>query len=487
MADAEGINYLAPPLRPSNSESKEWMKFVTKRQRGEMEKGPFVACNLRAFLDSSAVPKDSKKAATLLLQDHYSYSQLEKFYQVFLNCLTFIQNRTFTQFPVARREMPRPPVDKSSIQGVESVPDFSRRLKSRLTMADFGDTFHIKQAQASKEWPPTMSGNVPLNKVERPPSPPPLGCVMKSPDFQMDEFVKFSCEFILQRLSEKSRKKIFKDKQDLTGRGYGSVYSYRSTETGSKVAAKRFANSSVRESIRALIEVCMLAKCKHPNIIEFYGAYIVDSPSEIWLVMEHIQGISLADVARSSKLKKKQVSYIVKRTLRALQYLHQLEIVHRNIRPANVMINTMADVKLIDFGLATTYRLTQNKIVGILQYISPEMMTREPLDGGVDIWALGMSMIDITVGLPTSQSEKESLIKMMMNSVAGVPPLPPPTLEESFKDFIKSCLVCKASVRPSAEGLQTHSFFEEEELPQEMHKILKQAIIQSSTIAMQGL
>mmetsp|Transcript_7906 Transcript_7906/g.11943 ORF Transcript_7906/g.11943 Transcript_7906/m.11943 type:complete len:502 (-) Transcript_7906:97-1602(-) len=491
LSKGGGSPFQIAELTPQCSENKEWMKFVHKREKGD-EKGPYVAPTLKAFMSSAAIPREQKKYVNTALPD-FPPSQLEELYPVFLNCLTFITGRLFLQHPITRSQLPKPPVDFSSQQKTEGwSKDFIEQMKDRNSFSSDGNwpadsSLHLnKDKDAVEDWPPPMKQVAPLPFPAAPPPPPNTSCDFAHENFKLEEFVAYMSSHILQKIPDKSKaKKLFKGSAPAGRGGFGHVFSYKSTEMGKKVAIKKILKADVsRERMKGMVEVSMLARCDHPNIVKFYGAYSI-SP-EIWMVMEYVQGISFADVARATRLKPKQVAYIVLRVLKALKYIHQILMVHRNIKPANVMINTGGEVKLIDFGQATTIRLTQKKVMGIMQYASPEMMARGKLDGGMDIWALGMSMIEITMGLPQTEVQ---LIRVVMNAVAGIPPTidPKAVPDPNFYKFIEDCLVCDPQLRASAESLQSHTFFEEEETIREMQNILKQAIIQNSTIAMQGL
>jgi TonB family protein len=135
----------------------------------------------------------------------------------------------------------------------------------------------------------------------------------------------------------------------------------------------------------------------HPDIVRVYDV----GPS--WLVMEFIEGQTLSVYLRSARLTVGQTSALVGRVADALDYAHRHGIVHRDVKPANIMITEDGGVKVMDFGVARleSSNLTAlGTVVGSVRYMAPEQMMGERVDGRADIFSLGAVAYELFTGRP---------------------------------------------------------------------------------------
>jgi serine/threonine protein kinase len=152
---------------------------------------------------------------------------------------------------------------------------------------------------------------------------------------------------------------------------------------------------------RFLHEVRIHRDLKHPNILEVFG--LNDSPEELFIVMEYIDGASLKDLLESlTKLPCEISLFIAGEILRGLAFAHQKGIVHRDIKPANVLITRRGEIKVADFGISRTAemtRLTQTgDVIGTPAYMSPEQALSAPLDARSDIFSVGVLLYEMLTG-----------------------------------------------------------------------------------------
>jgi serine/threonine-protein kinase len=142
----------------------------------------------------------------------------------------------------------------------------------------------------------------------------------------------------------------------------------------------------------------------HPGIVAVYDSGEEnDSP---FIVMELINGITLRQLMQNQELGVKRSLEIIKGILQALDYSHKQGIIHRDIKPGNIMITNSGDIKVMDFGIAratddngATMTSTWN-VVGTAQYLSPEQATGEVADGRSDLYSLGCLMYELLTGRP---------------------------------------------------------------------------------------
>jgi len=142
----------------------------------------------------------------------------------------------------------------------------------------------------------------------------------------------------------------------------------------------------------------------HPGIVAVYDSGEEnDSP---YIVMELVSGITLRQLMLDEQISSQRSLEIIKGILQALDYSHSKSIVHRDVKPGNIMITDSGDIKVMDFGIAratgdigATMTSTWN-VVGTAQYLSPEQATGEMADGRSDLYSLGCVMYELLTGRP---------------------------------------------------------------------------------------
>jgi Tol biopolymer transport system component len=194
--------------------------------------------------------------------------------------------------------------------------------------------------------------------------------------------------------------------------GMGTVYRAKDTrlprDAAIKVSAEKFSDRFAREAHA-------IASLNHPNITTLYDV----GPD--YLVMEMVEGPTLADRIRQGPLSLDEAAHIGKQIADALDYAHERGIVHRDLKPGNVKIRPDGVVKVLDFGLAKTGGLTvpnsdetptmtahqtaAGVIVGTFAYMAPEQLTGKAVDKRVDIWAFGCVFYEMLTGESVHQGD----------------------------------------------------------------------------------
>ena len=199
--------------------------------------------------------------------------------------------------------------------------------------------------------------------------------------------------------------------------GMGEVYRARDTKLGRDVALKILPEAFARDAERRARfqrEAKVLASLNHSNIAALYG--IEDSAASEALVMELVEGPTLAERIKSVPIPVDEVVKIAKQICDALEYAHERGIVHRDLKPANVKLTSDDTVKILDFGLAKaleadaasmdmansptiTRMATQAAVLlGTAAYMSPEQAKGKPVDRRADIWAFGCLVYEMLAG-----------------------------------------------------------------------------------------
>lgn len=169
-------------------------------------------------------------------------------------------------------------------------------------------------------------------------------------------------------------------------------------------------------------EVSILRKVDHPNIILLKDEF--DTKDELYLVMELVRGGDLFDaISTATKYTEKDASSMILNLCSALKYLHNLNIVHRDVKPENLLVTQHADntksLKLGDFGLATYCDETLFTVCGTPTYVAPEILSEVGYGVQVDVWAAGIILYILLCGFPPFVSDSNNTEELFDKIIAG--------------------------------------------------------------------
>ncbi len=212
-----------------------------------------------------------------------------------------------------------------------------------------------------------------------------------------------------------------------------SVYLGMHDETLAMVALKRFkkvAQSEVHKKM-FLTEVELGQKMHHKNIVHVREAHLTERTGA-YLVMEYVNGVSLdKHDDPDCLLPIKTVLSVVEQIAGALRYAAELGIVHRDVKPANIILMPNGTAKLTDFGCAVSQNELGGHIAGSLAYMSPEQLEGQPLDQRADIYALGAVMYRLFTGHNTFDADNP------FDARIAILNFPITSIETYYKDFPK--------------------------------------------------
>lgn len=239
----------------------------------------------------------------------------------------------------------------------------------------------------------------------------------------------------------------------------GTVYSAKDKRSGRIVALKLCALSELAELTN---EIGLQTMTKHPNIVECVEAYV--SKTDVCIVMELMQGGSLTDCCNPAvPMPEACIASVCKKMLMALAYMHRMYRLHRDIKSDNVLVNYDGAVKIADFGFAiglTGEESKRTSVVGTPYWMAPELIKGQQYDNKVDVWSLGITLVEMAEGEPPLYKEPplRALLLITVN--------PPPRLREpqkwsqSMNHFLARCLDPNPEKRSSAEQLLMHPFLQ---------------------------
>ena len=243
------------------------------------------------------------------------------------------------------------------------------------------------------------------------------------------------------------------------GGGFGSVYLVEDAVVREELVLKILSQHlSLDESMirRFVQELKLTRRITHRNVIRIYD--LLDLTGAHAISMEYFAGRDLGQVLREDgPLEVQRALGIVSQVLEGLQAAHDLGIVHRDIKPGNLLLGPDDTTKIVDFGLAavgqtTRSRLTQSGIlVGTPEYISPEQITGKEVDGRTDLYSLGCVLYQMLSGKEPFAGE--SAVNILFKHLEGeVPSLisVAPHVPEAVSELVGQAMSRDASLRPAS-------------------------------------
>ncbi|KAK8731871.1 hypothetical protein OTU49_007309 [Cherax quadricarinatus] len=282
------------------------------------------------------------------------------------------------------------------------------------------------------------------------------------------------------------------EKLEKIGEGtYGTVFKAKNRETQEIVALKRVRLDDDDEGVpsSALREICLLKELKHKNIVRLHD--VLHSDKKLTLVFEHCdQDLKKYFDSLNGEIDPDIVKSFLFQLLRGLEFCHSRNVLHRDLKPQNLLINKNGELKLADFGLARAFGIPvrcYSAEVVTLWYRPPDVLFGAKLyNTSIDMWSAGCIFAELAnAGRPLFpgsdvDDQVKRIFKLLgtpteetwpgMNSLPDYKTFPLyqptmtlaqvcPKLSSKGRDLLQRLLICNPAVRMSAEDAMLHSYF----------------------------
>ncbi|KAM6920409.1 dual specificity mitogen-activated protein kinase kinase 2b [Lycodopsis pacificus] len=292
------------------------------------------------------------------------------------------------------------------------------------------------------------------------------------------------------------------------GAGNGGVVNKERHKSSGIIMARKLIHLEIKPAIRNQIirELQVLHECNSPYIVGFYGSFYNDG--EISICMEHMDGGSLDQVLKEAKrIPEEILGKVSIAVLRGLVYLREKhQIMHRDVKPSNILVNSRGEIKLCDFGVSgQLIDSMANSFVGTRSYMSPERLQGTHYSVQSDVWSMGLSLVELSIGRfpipPPDAKELEAIfgrpilggsegetlstsprprpsgrpggghgpamaIFELLDYIVNEPPpkLPHGVFTSDFQDFVTKCLIKNPADRADLKMLTNHMFIKRSEV-----------------------
>ena len=264
--------------------------------------------------------------------------------------------------------------------------------------------------------------------------------------------------------------------EDLGNGKFGAVRLGIHKKTGEKVAVKIISKEKMDNKDLELVnsEIDIMKMCLHDNVVRILDHY--ESSNTIYIIMEYLQGGNLNDYLENidpSAVTEDFAAFVVRQICWGLKYLHSYGVVHRDLKPDNIMIcqkdiqltaSHFSCIKIMDFGLSKILGKNEraSEGYGTLSFVAPEVLTRNPYGRPIDVWSVGIIIYYMVSGLlpfDDEQDDEEVIAKRIVFSELKFPSKQFSKRSPELKSLVKSLLVKSQEKRVTIEDALEHDWF----------------------------
>ncbi|XP_027131960.1 serine/threonine-protein kinase PAK 6b isoform X2 [Larimichthys crocea] len=239
----------------------------------------------------------------------------------------------------------------------------------------------------------------------------------------------------------------------------GVVCIARERHSGRQVAVKMMDLRKQQRRELLFNEVVIMRDYRHQNVVEMFRSALVEE--ELWVIMEYLQGGALTHIVSETRLNEEQTATVCEGVLQALTYLHHQGVIHRDVKSDSILLTLDGRVKLSDFGFCAQISKDVPKrksLVGTPYWMAPEVIAKTPYGTEVDVWSLGIMVVEMVDGEPPyfSDTPINAMKKLRDQSAPSARNIH--KVSPVLKDFLGCMLTRDTLRRSSAADLLQHPF-----------------------------
>ncbi|KAJ1534240.1 serine/threonine protein kinase psk1 [Nowakowskiella sp. JEL0078] len=341
------------------------------------------------------------------------------------------------------------------------------RIKARELGSRF--VFKTQEEVVSKSMEETFVNDIDTANGRR------LSKIVELRDFRDDvEKAKNSEKHVAEELINNQNESVDKKKLGtddfellkVIGRGaYGKVFLVKQRQTSDVFAMKVLKKASIvvhaKTTEHTKNERQILSKIAHPFIVKLHYAF--QTPSRLYLILGYAQGGELFTYMRKEKMFTEDIArFYIGELFLALEHLHDLGIIYRDLKPENVLLDNDGHILLTDFGLSKVALDGTQTVCGTAEFMAPEVIEERTYDRCVDYWSLGVMLYDMLNGTPPFTGGNR---KKVLENILRKKPVFPRHFTNSSRDICTRLLKKNPAVRLGSDStggvrnIKNHSFF----------------------------
>ncbi|XP_076823044.1 dual specificity mitogen-activated protein kinase kinase 7-like [Clavelina lepadiformis] len=310
-----------------------------------------------------------------------------------------------------------------------------------------------KKKQISFALPPTFSPPVKSQESEK-------------VNARLQEVIRQNGKLRINGAVHKADVKEFENLGQIGSGTCGQVYKMKYRPTGHIMAVKQMHRSGNREENKRILMDLDIVQKSHdcPHIVTCYGTFVTES--SVWICMELMETCFDKLKKKIGSLPENIIGKLTVSVVKALDYLKEKHgVIHRDVKPSNILVNKQGDIKLCDFGISGRLVDSQAKTraAGCAAYMAPERISPDPshpnYDIRADVWSLGISLVELATGVfPYSdcKTDFEMLTKILEEDPPSLPLDQPFSID--FQRFVAYCCTKDYQQRPKYKELLVHEF-----------------------------
>ncbi|SCU93858.1 LAMI_0E15830g1_1 [Lachancea mirantina] len=245
--------------------------------------------------------------------------------------------------------------------------------------------------------------------------------------------------------------------KQVVGKGaYGIVYRAINRHTSKEVAIKVIEYDQDEELNEHMLEIDLLKNLRHKNIVKYHG--FIQKSHQLFILLEYCAHGSLRDLVKRTPLDESQAKPYIRQTLEGLKYLHDQGVIHRDIKAANLLLDSEYVVKLADFGVSTRVNYLPMTYAGSPNWMAPEVMAGNGASTVSDIWSLGATLVELLTGNPPFHN---LINEAACYAIVHDTYIPPQSFSQQCQAFLRTCFNKNLFKRPPARELLDHEWLTE--------------------------